>query len=177
MQCLKTNVARPSGYSLVCACKALLFPLLLKGFPVFSTSIFIEQAGKASMVFIAPDIFSSSPQSEDHSNVLMALALQNFFPKVQFRLMAVEVDHLKLANNVGLNMYNCYAIDGLKSAIMATSLRCPGFAALVLNLSLPPILAPKAFDEQVMCGCVSGANPGHIISVFTFDEACAALRY
>jgi hypothetical protein len=46
-------------------------------------------------------------------------------------------------------MYNCYAIDGLKSAIMAASLRCPGFSTLLLNLGLPPIPGPKAFDAQV----------------------------
>ena len=59
------------------------------------------------------------------------------------------MQHLELAAHVGLNMYNCYAIDGLKSAIMAASLRCPGFATLLLNLGLPPIPGPKAFDAQV----------------------------
>jgi len=132
------------------------------------------------MVFIAPDIFSASPQSEDHSNVLTAIALQNFFPTVQFRLMAVEVDHLKLANNVGLNMFNCYAIDGLKSAIMATSLRCPGFAALVLNLGLPPIPAPKAFDDQVItfvhvCGCAYCNLSFLIFAIVPSLEACARM--
>lgn len=61
----------------------------------------------------------------------------------------MEVEHLELAAHVGLNMYNCYAIDGLKAALLASSLKCPGFAALVLNLGLPPIPAPKAFDAQV----------------------------
>lgn len=146
------------------------------------------------MVFIVADIFSGAPQSEDQSNVLAALAVQQFFPHVPFRLMAVrestarntrgeglhaglpvglampeylstplhpredgthspipqvEAAHLELAAHVGLNMYNCYAVEGLKGAVMAASLRCPGFATLVLNLCLPPVPGPKAFDAPV----------------------------
>lgn len=43
------------------------------------------------MVFIVADIFSLDPAGEDQSNVLTALAFQNFFPSGQFRLMAVRV--------------------------------------------------------------------------------------
>jgi hypothetical protein len=55
----------------------------------------------------------------------------------------VEVQNLELCAHVGLNMFNCYAIEGLKAAILATSLKCPGFPTMVLNLGLPDLPEPK----------------------------------
>jgi hypothetical protein len=63
--------------------------------------------------------------------------------------MAVEVQHMELAAHMGLNMFNCYAIEGLKAAILASSLKCPGFATVMLNLGLPPIAPPKNSDPKV----------------------------
>ena len=63
--------------------------------------------------------------------------------------MAVEVQHMELAAHMGLNMFNCYAIEGLKAAILASSLKCPGFATVMLNLGLPPIATPKNSDPKV----------------------------
>ena len=99
--------------------------------------------------FILADFFTQLPYGEDHDNVLRAAALQAYYPSAQYRLMTIEVRHLDLCMNVGLNMFNCYAIDGLKAATLATALRCPGLPTLVINMGLPDIEGPGPYDPEI----------------------------
>ena len=107
------------------------------------------KASETSMVFIIADFMTPDVNNEDQNNILTASAFQRYFPTLPYRLMAVEVQSLELAAHVGLNMFNCYAIDGFKAAILATSLKCPGFQTMVLNMGLPEIPKPKEFEPAV----------------------------
>jgi hypothetical protein len=107
------------------------------------------KAEDASMTFIIPDFFSDDTFNEDYNNVLLTAALQAYTPDAQYRLMTIEVRHLDLCVDVGLNIFNCYALDGLKAATLATALRCPGLPTLVMNLGLPDIEEPLPFELEV----------------------------
>jgi hypothetical protein len=72
-------------------------------------------AADTSMVFYIADFNTTDTYSEDYNNILAAAALQKLHPLLQYRLMTIEVQHLELAAHVGLNMFNVYAIDGLKA--------------------------------------------------------------
>jgi hypothetical protein len=63
--------------------------------------------------------------------------------------MTIEVRHLDLCMHVGLNMFNCYAIEGLKAATLATALRCPGLPTLVINMGLPDLPLPAPYDAPI----------------------------
>jgi hypothetical protein len=120
-----------------------------KGDATNPTDLKRVRAEETSMTFILSDFFASEPYSEDYSNVLLAAALQSYNPVAQYRLMVIEVRHLDICLHVGLNMFNCYAIDGIKAATLATALRCPGLTTLVLNCGLPDIDGPESYDPVI----------------------------
>jgi hypothetical protein len=120
-----------------------------KGNPLSEDDLDRVLVADTSMVFYIADFNSSDTFSEDHNNILCASVLQTHHPLLQYRLMTIEVQHLELAAHVGLNMFNVYAIDGMKAAILATALKCPGFPTLVLNLGLPDITPPRPSDPAV----------------------------
>lgn len=97
------------------------------------------KAKEASMTFIISDFDSADTKAEDTSNAMFASALQRSVPDAQFRLMLVSMPSLTLCSSIGLVEHNCFAIESLKAAMMATSIRCPGFSTLVLNLGLPDL--------------------------------------
>jgi hypothetical protein len=107
------------------------------------------RAEEASMTFIISDFFSSSPYSEDHNNVLLAAALQAYSPSAQYRLITIELRHLPICDHIGLEMFNCYAMDGMKAATLASALRCPGLPTLVMNMGLPDISRPEPYDPPI----------------------------
>jgi hypothetical protein len=85
------------------------------GSPLSEADLSRVLASETSMVFYIADFNSRDTFSEDNNNIHAAAALQRLYPVLQYRLMTIEVSHLELAAHLGLNMFNVYAIDGLKA--------------------------------------------------------------
>ena len=96
-------------------------------------------AGRASMVFILADFSTNNTAEEDAGNLMLAVSLQRLFPALQLRLMLVGISALSRASQIGLSEYNCFSIEAFKGAFLGSASRCPGFATLVLNLTLPDL--------------------------------------
>jgi len=120
-----------------------------QGSPLKLANLKRVKAASASMVFVVADFTDLDARHQDHSNILIAMTLGQYYPEIPYRLMVVEVEQLSLAANANLDMFNVYAIDELKVALMAASLRSPGVSTLLINLALPPIPDPKGYDNPV----------------------------
>jgi len=100
------------------------------------------QAAAASMIFILCDFQTRDAGAEDRGNLLFASHVQRAYPGTDFRLMLAGMSTGALSTQVGLDVISAYSVESLKAAMMATSVRCPGFSTLVLNLGLPDLPAP-----------------------------------
>ena len=143
---LDSEVSFPSSRT---ASIFLLQVHLFQGSPLKLANLKRVKAASASMVFVVADFTDLDARHQDHSNILITMTLGQYYPEVPYRLMVVEVEQLNLAANAGLDMFDVYAIDELKVALMAASLRSPGVSTLLINLALPPIPDPKGYDNPV----------------------------
>jgi hypothetical protein len=147
------------------------------------------KASEASMVFIISDFHTTDTKTEDTGNALFASALQRAVPDAQFRLMLVAMPSLSLCSSIGLVEHNCFAIESLKAAMMATSIRCPGFSTLVLNLGLPDLPSIDAaipgepvgrWLKEYIAGCrlePYGFLPADVLVGRTFTSAALRVSY
>ena len=105
------------------------------------------RASDAAMIFILGDFQTSDRAGEDRSNLLMASHVQRAYPGTDFRLLLNSMPGLALATQLGIDTLRSFSIEALQASMIATSLRCPGFSTLILNLGLPDLPCP---DEAVM---------------------------
>mmetsp|Transcript_1266 Transcript_1266/g.1618 ORF Transcript_1266/g.1618 Transcript_1266/m.1618 type:complete len:1377 (+) Transcript_1266:55-4185(+) len=116
------------------------------GSPLDPNDLERVRAKDASVSFIIADFHSPDTKMEDAGNALFASALQRSVPNAEYRLMLVSMPSISLCSSIGLKECNFFAIEALKAAMMATSIRCPGFSTLLLNLGLPDL---PPFDAAI----------------------------
>mmetsp|Transcript_22587 Transcript_22587/g.52364 ORF Transcript_22587/g.52364 Transcript_22587/m.52364 type:complete len:1354 (+) Transcript_22587:312-4373(+) len=97
------------------------------------------RASEAKMVFVMADFNTQFPDEDDEKNILYSASLSRLCSMTPYRLMLTRIQNLNTANDVGLGLHNCYAINSLKAGMLATCIKIPGFSTVVLNLGLPPV--------------------------------------
>ena len=138
------------------------------GSPLEANDLVRVQVEKSSMVFIIADFQTGNTVVEDRGNMLMASALTRMFPDSQYRLMLVGLPALELSSQIGLSEYNCFSIESLKAGLMASSLRNPGFATIMLNLGLPDLPNPQNPYE-------TGLRPDEVCGewIYEYSKGCS----
>jgi len=114
------------------------------GSPLNTTDMERVRANEASVSFILADFETADTVAEDQRNMMIAAALSRNFPALQNFLMFVGLPALEAGSQIGLSEFNAYSIEALKASLMGSSLRCPGFSTMVLNLSLPDLPDPAS---------------------------------
>lgn len=117
------------------------------------------RVGDAAMVLVVVDTTSNAPDEEDQENVLRAAALHKRYPEVPLRVLLMRPENVMFAKNCGLPPLFVYAMNELKAAVMAQSVRLPGFGSVVLNLgaapsreAVPPEVLASPWARQFLAG-------------------------
>lgn len=91
---------------------------------------------KATLVVVLADMQALDRDAEDEANILRAMALKQYHPELNLRLMMLRPQNLQYAVNVGLKSQWCFSAFELKSSLMAHSCRCYGWSTLMANILL-----------------------------------------
>eukprot|EP00928_Gymnodinium_smaydae_P039055 TRINITY_DN26773_c0_g1_i1.p1 TRINITY_DN26773_c0_g1~~TRINITY_DN26773_c0_g1_i1.p1 ORF type:complete len:1110 (-),score=83.92 TRINITY_DN26773_c0_g1_i1:167-3496(-) len=89
----------------------------------------------AKMVYVLADVSAGDKSEEDSFNLMRALSVRAFNPRIDIRLMVLRPEFKERAVNSGINREHCFSVDEIKSTLTAHCCRCPGLITVVSNLT------------------------------------------
>mmetsp|Transcript_2803 Transcript_2803/g.7119 ORF Transcript_2803/g.7119 Transcript_2803/m.7119 type:complete len:1134 (+) Transcript_2803:91-3492(+) len=113
----------------------------------------------ASMVYVLASVTAQDKSQEDGFNMLRALSVKKFNPYVKLRLMLLRPEFKERAVNAGIDGEHCFSVDEMKATFMAHCCRCPGFIAVVSNLTDSDQVARESWSRHAwMRDYLDGSN-------------------
>lgn len=86
------------------------------------------------LALILPSIGGPDPRKDDEHNILGYLDMNRAMPHVRLRLMMSSTSSEKRALDLGVPRQHCFALDGMKAAILAHSVRIKGFVTMLSGI-------------------------------------------
>uniref|UniRef100_A0A7S4PV28 Ion transport domain-containing protein n=1 Tax=Alexandrium monilatum TaxID=311494 RepID=A0A7S4PV28_9DINO len=99
---------------------------------------------QCAMAFVIPDT-AAPPFVVDGQNILRAIEMKRYRPKLQLRLVLLQPESKLRAMNVGIEQENCFSAFEQKINLLAQSTRVRGFLPLVIGLL--QVMTPFHYKE------------------------------
>lgn len=99
---------------------------------------------QCAMAFIIPDM-AAPAFTGDGQNILRAIEMKRYRPKLQLRLMLLQPESKLRAMNIGIEQESCFSAFEQKINLLAQSTRVRGFLPLVIGLL--QVMTPFHYKE------------------------------